>query len=66
MTDRKDGPLSSDELERDRARAGTDTLAGAAEAGGDSGPASEQDVAGGDDRARTAPNPIAGTMLPPD
>ena len=66
MTDRREGgPLSSEELERDRSKAGT-SLADAAEAGGDSGPASEQELAGKAGERDDRPNPIAGTMLPPD
>jgi hypothetical protein len=67
MTDSdKEGPLSSEELEDDRARAGTDSLAGAEEAGA-AGPASEREAAdGGADAGTPRPNPIAGTMLPPD
>ena len=61
MQDDKDGPLSSTELEKDRQRAGTSLEP--EDAPGHSLPAIESDDAreGGH-----GPNPIGGTMLPPD
>jgi hypothetical protein len=67
MIDSKpDEPLSSAELQQDRDRAGTDPMAGAEEAGGASRPASEQGISDEDGQSARRPNPIAGTMLPPD
>lgn len=68
MTDRRDEepPLSSEELEQDRLRSDADPVIGGKDAQAHSLPASEGDLAGDEEGESRRPNPIAGTMLPPD
>ncbi len=63
MTESKsdEGPLSAEALARDEWRDDN----GGAKAPGHTQPASESDGSDDEDRA-DGPNPIAGTMLPPD
>lgn len=66
-----EGPLSSEELERDRAEAGTDSGLTASDAPGHTLPASEAAAAAGpeeheDKGSGTAPGSVSGTILPPD
>jgi hypothetical protein len=67
MTDRRDdGPLSSDELAQDLKRSDADPMADT-DAEGHTRPASEEGMADNNgERESRGPNPMAGTMLPPD
>lgn len=63
MTDKQDtGPLSSEELERDRERSGQDEALGDRLGTDEGDGAVDRDG----DEGRGGLNPIAGTMLPPD
>lgn len=69
MIDKKEGPLSSQELERDRASSDSGTMLTESDAPGHTLPASESDSAATRDEdkgSETVPGPISGTMLPPD
>lgn len=62
--EKPEGPLGSEALKRDEWR-GKDE-AGKPDAAGHTLPASEEGAADADGNRTEGPNPIAGTMLPPD
>jgi hypothetical protein len=61
-----EGPLRSEELEQDKRRSDADPMLVAEDAPGHSLPASESGFASSEEGQGRRPNPIAGTMLPPD
>ena len=64
--DNEERPLKSEALARDQWRGDEDRTLSKSEAPGHTLPESEAGPGADDEDGRDGPNPIAGTMLPPD